>query len=595
MSKDFISLFDTYSSIPYPKSKSHLDKVVNKEDYSILYDKFSKIILSINKSFEKKFFENDFFFSSKNLVILEPHLFAFDILLKSITLNNLLEKYSNSKIILTVFEEEITYGNRFLNQYAYVASKIGPPFIMKSKGFYNNSYINNPASENKILSLLNFEKEKILFEIKKKLGIRKRKLYLNYGRNYITREIEFELFKKGYSSIELKKTLIRNYKTFSPREKKNIIDNQYIFNVINKSFSTYLKKHIKYEKVRIGFIKTITELFTINIQELIANKNHIRSQVKILKENNNIEFCLSNGLFHNIGKSVYDAMKFNDIKVFTVEHGLTNGISKDSLTNQYISERNTSDVLFCYNDASRDFHKKHSFSKTKFYSVGSHSFSKKILNKNLLRFFYRKKFKVKRECIFYVSHNIELNVGKYYPYTKPCSEIFQDEKNLISTLSKVNKQVIYKPYPTKQFIADRNTYLNQLIYKYDNIKFIEKEEDFRYMRNIADVIITQSSESTLEWCIGVEKPLVFLDSKNYEPLLDENVINAFKKSFFFFNYDKKGWEKDLIKFLNKPYSEIFKLWEEKKYYRVKYDNIYFLSKKKNAGEISTKYILKSEN
>ena len=129
MSKDFISLFDTYSSIPYPKSKSHLDKVVNKEDYSILYDKFSKIILSINKSFEKKFFENDFFFSSKNLVILEPHLFAFDILLKSITLNNLLEKYSNSKIILTVFEEEITYGNRFLNQYAYVASKIGPPLL----------------------------------------------------------------------------------------------------------------------------------------------------------------------------------------------------------------------------------------------------------------------------------------------------------------------------------------------------------------------------------------------------------------------------------------------------------------------------------
>ncbi len=592
MSKDFISLFDNYSSIPYSKSISQLDKIVNKEDYTILYDKFSKIILSLNKTFEKKLFEHDFFFSSKNLIILEPHLFAFDILLKSITLNNLLEEYSHSKIILSVFEEEITYGNRFLNQYAYVASKIGFPFVIKSKGYYNNNYTNNPESENKILSLLNFEKEKILFEIKKKLGIRKTKFYVSYGRNYITREIEFELFKKGYSSIELKKTLIQDYKTFSPQEKINIIDIEYI---INKSFSTYLKKYIKHEKVRIGFIKTITELFTINIQELLANKNHIRSQIKNLKQKSNIEFCLSNGLFQNIGKSVYDAMKFNNIKVFAVEHGLTNGISKDSLTNQYISERNTSDVLFCYNDASRDFHKKHSFSKTNFYSVGSHSFSKKILNKNLLRFFYRKKFKVKSECIFYVSHNIELNVGKYYPFTKPCSEIFQDEKNLISTLSKVNKEVIYKPYPTKQFIADRNTYLNELIYKCDNIKFIEKEEDFRYMRNIADVIITQSSESTLEWCIGVEKPLVFLDSKNYEPLLNENVINAFKKSFFFFNYDKKGWEKDLIKFLNKPYLEILKLWKEKKYYREKYDNIYFLSKKKNAGKIATKHILKSEN
>lgn len=592
MSKDFISLFDNYSSIPYSKSISQLDKIVNKEDYTILYDKFSKIILSLNKIFEKKLFEQDFFFSSKNLIILEPHLFAFDILLKSITLNNLLEEYSHSKIILSVFEEEITYGNRFLNQYAYVASKIGFPFVIKSKGYYNNNYTNNPASENKILSLLNFEKEKILFEIKKKLGIRKTKFYVSYGRNYITREIEIELFKKGYSSIELKKTLIQDYKTFSPQEKKNIID---IENIINKSFSTYLKKYIKHEKVRIGFIKTITELFTINIQELLANKNHIRSQIKNLKQKSNIEFCLSNGLYQNIGKSLYDAMKFNNIKVFAVEHGLTNGISKDSLTNQYISERNTSDVLFCYNDASRDFHKNLSFSKTNFYSVGSHSFSKKILNKNLLRFFYRKKFKVKSECVFYVSHNIELNVGKYYPFTKPCSEIFQDEKNLISTLSKVNKEVIYKPYPTKQFIADRNTYLNELISKCDNIKFIEKEEDFRYMRNVADVIITQSSESTLEWCIGVEKPLVFLDSKNYEPLLNENVINAFKKSFFFFNYDKKGWEKDLIKFLNKPYSEILKLWEEKKYYREKYDNIYFLSKKKNAGKIATKYILKSEN
>ena len=40
---------------------------------------------------------------------------------------------------------------------------------MKSKGFYNNSYINNPASENKILSLLNFEKENS-FRNQKEIG-----------------------------------------------------------------------------------------------------------------------------------------------------------------------------------------------------------------------------------------------------------------------------------------------------------------------------------------------------------------------------------------------------------------------------------------
>ena len=306
MAENIISLFDIYSSSPYSKSLPHLDEIIKKQKYTILYDEFSKIIMDINKNFEKKLFGQDYFFSSKNLIILEPHLFAFGVLLKSITLNNLLDKYPHSKIILNVFEEEITYGNRYLNQYAYVASKIGFPFIIKSKGYYNNNYINNPAPENKILSLLNFQKEQIFFEIKKKLGIRKRKFYISYGRNNISREIEFELFKKGYSAIELKETLLRNYKNFSPQEIKKIIDGEYIINFINKSFSTYLKQHIKHEKVRNGFTKAITELFTINIQELLTNKNHFRSQVKLLKKQRKIEFCLSNGLFHNIGKSVYD-------------------------------------------------------------------------------------------------------------------------------------------------------------------------------------------------------------------------------------------------------------------------------------------------
>ena len=72
--------------------------------------------------------------------------------------------------------------------------------------------------------------------------------------------------------------------------------------------------------------------------------------------------------------------------------------------------------------------------------------------------------------------------------------------------------------------------------------------------------------------------------------MDDNTRQAFQECFFFFNYDEYGWEKELINFLNKPYDEILQLWKKKEPYRKKYDDIYFLSSKKNAGKLGANYI-----
>ena len=77
-----------------------------------------------------------------------------------------------------------------------------------------------------------------------------------------------------------------------------------------------------------------------------------------------------------------------------------------------------------------------------------------------------------------------------------------------------------------QYLYDRSKIIKNSIKKYNNITFFKGEEDFRYLRAIADIIITQSSESTLEWCIGAGVPLVFLDSDYYEPLENKEVKNA---------------------------------------------------------------------
>ena len=151
---------------------------------------------------------------------------------------------------------------------------------------------------------------------------------------------------------------------------------------------------------------------------------------------------------------------------------------------------------------------------------------------------------------------------------------------MIKVFGMVNKNVIVKLYPTKQYLEEKIFFIKDQIKKYKNVRIFDRETDFRYLRTTADIIITQSSESTLAWCIGVEKPLIFLDSKYYEPLKDEETKKVFKKCFFYFNYDKRGWEKELIKFLNLPITTIMKLWDEKKIYRDEFDEKYFLSKKR---------------
>jgi len=592
-----MKLFNEYTYIPYVKSEKYIDNILSSKQYREIYPDFEKSIDIINKKIDNFFFKENFNYPSKNFIVIEPHLIAFNLFTKSIILNRILLEKKFDEIKIEVYKEELSknFNDRFINQYALLAKKIGKPFTIINKGNLNLKYINDSSSKLKFLSLLNFNSKILYYEIKKRIiGNFNKKKILNIGENYLNREIEFELHKKGIDFLPVKKELKIFYDELSV-ENNNKDKYKFICKIVKTEMNNLIVKYINNKKVGDGFVKVISDIIFYNINDLLSKKDLMRKKISKYKEKLNFNLCLGNGLFGNFGKSVYDALFYNKIKVITTEHGLTAGNSKDSLQYFYANESLTCDRLFCYSEASVKTRLKNKNSNLKLHVIGSPEFPKHIRFKKIKRLILKIKFKLKGINVFYVSHNIELNPGKYFPFSKTNPELFHDELHILSALSKINKNVIYKSYPTMQYLYDRSKIINDSISKYNNIRFFKGEEDFRYVRAVADIIITQSSESTLEWCIGSNVPIIFLDSDYYEPLENVEVKKAFKESFFLINYDNSNWEKELINLLNLPYHEILKRWKEKEIFRKKYDSKYFLSVNKNAGKIGSKLLLELIN
>ena len=104
-----------------------------------------------------------------------------------------------------------------------------------------------------------------------------------------------------------------------------------------------------------SFCEIISEIATYYIKHLNIVKHKLRES--IYKHRSKIDFpiCLSSGLFGGFGLAVSDALLFNNIEIFSSEHGLTAGNSIDPDESSDENEAKTSNYLFCYNYASKKF------------------------------------------------------------------------------------------------------------------------------------------------------------------------------------------------------------------------------------------------
>jgi hypothetical protein len=583
-----IILFNKYPYNFTKYSKKYIDKLISSSEYESIYLTYENSISKVNRYLYTKYLKD--FNSSSNMFPLIIGQKCFNLLLAAISIDRISLKYPNEKIQIDLTKEELNINSRFVNFYGIIAERIGEPFkinIIKNTSNKKNFDKFDNSSKDLISKIFLYDFHLLKYYLKLHFSkLIPKKYLLSYGENLINREIKSELYKSNFHTYEIKK-LVDNLYSEKIKPKYSNEEKKILIKQITQEFSK-INSFFKNESTFNVFIEIVSDEILNSLSVLKFKKNKFRDLLSTININHK-KTCLANGLFGLKGILLYDALKHNEYNVITSQHGLAPGISKHSNYSKF-NESFTSDIFFCYNKSSIDIYKKNLDSKTIFHIVGAPKTSKKISNRIFNKFYLKKKMNLEGIQMVYLNDIVPFNSNKSFPTILPNSEIFNHNEEILIVLSKINQNFSFKDYPTEQFLFDHHSHLKSKFG--DKIRFLKKDLDFRYIRPAFDLILTNATQSTLEWCIGASIPVVFLYDKNIMPLDSKEIETIFEKCFLFFDYNEEGWGQKLISFLNQPYKEILNKWKEKQKFRDQFDEEYFLSMNKNAGKIGANYILK---
>jgi len=312
---------------------------------------------------------------------------------------------------------------------------------------------------------------------------------------------------------------------------------------------------------------------TLFLKHLNLGMNYVFTESKKLdfffkKNFSKGDSIISSGFYGPIANQIFFLCKKYDVRLIFFEHGLTAGINFSTSKHKNFLESTTCNLLLVCSEGAKNIYdranRSNKISKDNIVEVIGESDQKKhIYFKNIQKYFMKKRFNLsnKNNVIVHVSGLAYGGNSKSALDGPTESYLFDKEINLLEKVYKnVNKKVIYKKYPTQRLLYEP---------EYSNIKnlssniVMSKNEDFRYIRTVADIIVTDSTYSTLSWCLINNIPLVFLKSNICSKLISKKVEEYFYDSFLVVETDNINWEKELMNILNKPIDELRLMWRAK--------------------------------
>lgn len=313
-------------------------------------------------------------------------------------------------------------------------------------------------------------------------------------------------------------------------------------------------------------------IVSLLLRHLSAGLAHLAGRLPELRERVEQLFpraggvLVTNGLFGPAGMLVHRLCQQRGVRVIEFEHGVTAGIA--ALTDTKLEHGGPPPVetlLVCSARSARSFN---GAAARPARAVGLPDQVRNTLRHPVQRWLAQRALGLGRGPV--VMHVSTLPYhGNHRPGLGAPTETttFTIDRTLIEGVyPRVPHHVVFKQYPTQRFPFEPDY---SALFKLSPNISLRKEEDFRYIRAAADVIVTMTPTSTLGWCVGAGVPIVWLDSRRINPLDGEDLRAAFGESFLFVDLDSEAWADHLLGLLDRPLAAIRADWAARRPAREK--------------------------
>lgn len=514
------------------KKAEHIETLIKTKNLNILgkfaYNIEIKITNLINKYF--KIFDNLDIGNTFNFSIYQS---LFILLYKQTLLNNLKKKISSKCNIICVGSKNINkhssmdlYFDRFDNIFSILTDN--NKFINFHHQVNKDSIdLKRANAENipishleKFFSLFDNSFSSFCFKIFNKLPLtnliyKKNFIYI-YGYNETVADMYLDIIKKKYNIkfipkphkqfindyIEVDISTNEKYK-FLKNQIKEIFDNDVSKKYLDENFSNSIELFIN---------RVLNLLYNIE-RKKVEIKNYYQKLISNIKPGS---IVLSNGFYQTEDKFLFFFLKQIKLKIISFDHGW--GIGMDKIRNDYLDRYSgvMGDVCGLSSELAEKSLKKFNPIIKKYITGNSNRFNDFFsFKKILLKIVY--KISLFKNIIFIVV-GTQNNNSFRSPYTVTDRRKIKKIKTLIKILckEKKNSQIILKLYPGARYF---NEYNFEELKSIENLKIIRKR-DFRWLRYMADSIVTTVNDSTLGQICETKVNGFFLNYYNYHQEFD---------------------------------------------------------------------------
>lgn len=318
-------------------------------------------------------------------------------------------------------------------------------------------------------------------------------------------------------------------------------------------------------EMRTAIVQVVLRHLTAGFEKLAQHRAETLPRVaEIVERSVGAPVLLTNGLFGAYGAVAHGVLKAAGVRVVDAEHGVTTGLSALSEAKIDYSEASVSDVVLCSSErAAASFARCAAPNAATPKVIGLADQTRSLLRPRFQRMKARRRLGLKsaERAIMHVStlpYFGNMRPGYHSPTEHTVCDL--DRSLIEDVYGRSDATVLFKQYPTQRFPFEPS--YADLFKAPRNLRII-KDEDFRYIRAAADMVITMTPTSTLGWCLGLGRPLIWLQTRAFNPLVDAALDAEFAAAFLVVDVDAEDWRDRLAALLCAPNAEIVEMWRSK--------------------------------